>query len=392
MSDDQEGRDPTAEHPIVTATPYEPETRSEPQKNPRPSDEANGAPTRPTRRQRKGFFARHVLGTAVAALVVVVVVVIVIGVFWYRSAEKGHPGAGVVVDVKSGETFGQVRSELEHDGVITDSLAFRIYMVVHAAPTVEAGEYYLQKDMSFGNVVGILEDPPNVLSLQIPPGFTVAEISDRLEAAGYETLGEQFGDLSTAGTVKSPFQPAGSKNLDGLLGTGTYKVLPVESARTLMLQMVDRFTRMAESQGLKPGSTINGYDAYEVVTIASIDEKEGVIPKNLGKVARVIYNRLSRGMPLQMDSTVLYALGQDGGTVTPSDLRIESPYNSYLNTGLTPTPISFPSEQALDAAIRPPAGDWLYFTLISEDGTEGFSDTYAGQVANENLARQRGLP
>jgi UPF0755 protein len=135
-----------------------------------------------------------------------------------------------------------------------------------------------------------------------------------------------------------------------------------------------------------------GINAYQVVTVASIVEKEGVIQKNLAKVSRVIYNRLARGMPLQMDSTVLYSLGQDGGPVTAADLQIKSPYNTYLNTGLTPTPICFPSAGALDAALHPAPGAWLYFTLVSEDGTEAFSDTYAGQVAAEKLAQERGLP
>ena len=109
----------------------------------------------------------------------------------------------------------------------------------------------------------------------------------------------------------------------------------------------------------------------------------GLIQKNLAKVSRVIYNRLARGMPLQMDSTVLYSLGQDGGPVTPADLQIKSPYNTYLNTGLTPTPICFPSSGALGAALHPATGAWIYFTLVSEDGTEAFSDTYAGQLAAE---------
>ena len=110
------------------------------------------------------------------------------------------------------------------------------------------------------------------------------------------------------------------------------------------------------------------------------------------KVARVIYNRLAQGMPLQMDSTVLYALGQDGGPVTSQDLKIQSPYNTYLNTGLTPTPICMPSSTALAAAVHPPAGAWLYFILVQKNGVMAFSDTYAEQLANEQLAKSRGLP
>jgi UPF0755 protein len=89
---------------------------------------------------------------------------------------------------------------------------------------------------------------------------------------------------------------------------------------------------------------------------------------------------------------VLYAEGRDGGPVTAADLAKVTPYNTYLNTGLTPTPICFPSALALRAALHPPAGSWLYFQLTARDGTETFSDTFAEQVTAEQLARSRGLP
>jgi UPF0755 protein len=156
--------------------------------------------------------------------------------------------------------------------------------------------------------------------------------------------------------------------------------------------MIDRFDKEADAVGLASRSAALGLTPYQAVTVASIVEKEGVIAKNLGPVARVILNRLQDGMPLQMDSTVLYAEGRDGGTVTPTDLKLQTPYNTYLNTGLTPTPICFPSTAALEAALNPPSGSWLYFVVVDEDGTEAFSDTYNQQLANEAVAKQRGLP
>jgi len=97
-------------------------------------------------------------------------------------------------------------------------------------------------------------------------------------------------------------------------------------------------------------------------------------------------------MPLQMNSTVFYAENRDGGPFTAKDEALSSPYNSYLNVGLTPTPICFPSPAALQAALDPPQGGWLYFVLVKEDGTEAFADTYAQQLANEALGARRGLP
>jgi UPF0755 protein len=127
------------------------------------------------------------------------------------------------------------------------------------------------------------------------------------------------------------------------------------------------------------------------VTVASVVEKEGYYPKNMPKVARVIYNRLAHQTPLQMDSTILYALGQDGGTVTPQDLKIQNPYNTYLNGGLPPTPICMSSPIALSAAVHPPQGGWLFFVVVDKSGTEAFADTFPEQLANEQLAHSRGV-
>jgi len=191
--------------------------------------------------------------------------------------------------------------------------------------------------------------------------------------------------------MRSPYEPAGSDNIDGLLGTGTYRVMPGESDQALLGDMIARFDAVASSVGLADGAAALGETPYQAITVASIVQKEGVYQKNLGRVARVIYNRLARGTPLQMDSTVLYSEHRDGGKVTAADLALNTPYNTYLHVGLTPTPICFPSKASLQAALAPTAGNWLYFVVVSNDGTEAFSSTFAGQQANERLAQSRGL-
>ena len=109
------------------------------------------------------------------------------------------------------------------------------------------------------------------------------------------------------------------------------------------------------------------------------------------KVARVIFNRLQRGGPLQMDATVLYYLHKDGGTVPPTMLQTPEPYNTYLNLGLTPTPICTISKFSINAVLHAPAGTWLYFTVINKSGKEAFSTTFAQQLANEKKAESRGI-
>ncbi len=313
---------------------------------------------------------------------------------WYELEANalGPPGKQVVVTVSEGESFGSVTSSLSQHGVIGSSLAFQISNFLHGTPTVEPGSYALHQNQTFGEVRALLAAGPNIYPVDVRPGFTLAEVAAQVDSIpGHRSGG--FQTAAASGAVHSVFSPPGSSDLEGLLGTGEYLILPGETDLTIVRDMVDRFDRDAQALGLSSASAAAlGYSPYEVVIVASIVEKEGYYTFNMPKVARVIYNRLARGMPLQMDSTVLYALGQDGGPVTAQDLQKQSPYNTYLNAGLTPTPICMPSHTALDAALHPPPGSWLYFVLVQKNGVMAFSDTYAEQLANEQLAKSRGLP
>ncbi len=311
---------------------------------------------------------------------------------WYEGSLGGAPGgARTIVDVPAGSSVSAVTARLASQGVIGTSVGFRIYLFLHGTPVVRAGGYLLRRHEDFGSVVSRLAQGPNIFEVDIPAGYTVQETAAQVgQIPGHDE--SSFLSLATSGTLHSPFQPTGSTNLDGLLGTGVYIVMPGETDQTLLGQMVTRFDDEAAANGLSQGAGALHITPYQAVIVASIVQKEGVYPQNLAKVARVIYNRLARGMPLQMDSTVLYSEHRDGGPVTGADLALNTPYNTYLHAGLTPTPISFPSLASIRAALAPAPGEWLYFVVVSKDGTEAFSDTLAGQNANEQLAKSRGLP
>ncbi len=325
-------------------------------------------------------------------VVVIGLAIVVGGLLWVHSEAdpSGPPGRQVVVTVRSGTGVDQLAGTLESRGVIGSSFAYRIWGVLHGLPAVEIGSYAFRRNTSFSTVSQIIAGGPNVFPIDVPPGFTVAEVARRVgQLPGHDA--SHFEHVATGGTVRSPWGPAGSTNLEGLLGTGVYVVVPGETDAQLLTRMVDRFDTLATTSGLAAGAARAGLTPYQLVIMASIVEKEGVIAKNLGPVARVILNRLAADMPLQMNSTVLYAEGRDGGTVTTQDLQLVTPYNTYLSKGLTPTPICFPSPAALQAAIDPPGGTWLYFVVVQSDGTEAFADTFAQQEANEALAAKRGL-
>jgi len=364
--------------PVDDAVPYD---RSE---APRTVD--------PRRASARHGRARHPWRLAAVAVIAVGILVLVAGYYWVSSEAdpSGSQGAQVVVTIPVGSGENAAGTLLASKGVISSALAFRIWSQFNSLPGIRSGPYAFRMNSSFGQVQSVLAAGPNVFPLLVPPGFTVSELATRVgQLPGH--YAQSFDRAATDGSVRSPWQPAGVTSLEGLLAPGTYIVPPGETDRQILQKMVDRFDATAARIGLAAGAQALGYTPYQVITVASIVEKEGVLTKNMGPVSRVVYNRLERNMALQMDSTVLYALGRDGGAVTGADLRTVSPYNTYLDKGLPPTPTCFPSEAALDAALHPPAGAWLYFVVVAQDGTEAFSDTYAGQQANEALAVQRGL-
>ena len=349
-----------------------------------------------TRAQRKGARSARVRHRRriVALISGVLLVLILAFVLWYEleATALGPEGRQVVVTVHEGEGSDSLVDALSQAHVIGSSLAFRISNVFHGSPNPVPGSYALHQNQSFSQVRAVLAGGPNIYPVDVRPGFTLSEVASEVDSLPGHAQGG-FATAANSGAVHSEFSPSGSNNLEGMLGTGNYLVLPGESDVTLVRQMVTRFDGDATQAGLSVASAAKlGLTPYEVIISASVVEKEGYYPVNMPKTARVIYNRLANGMPLQMDSTVLYALGQDGGPVTAQDLKIQSPYNTYLNLGLPPTPICMPSPIALKAAVDPPAGGWLYFVLVQKNGVMAFSDTYAEQLANEQLAKSRGLP
>jgi UPF0755 protein len=361
---------------------------------PETTDAVAGEPDE-TRTGRTNWRRRHHRRRrrVVWAVGVVVVVLVLAFALWYEleSHAFGPAGRREVVQIVPGESVNSVVGKLSARGVIGSSLAFHIYDVVHGSPTLTPGYYLLHQNLSFAEVRSVLDGGPDIAAVTVLPGLTLNEVARRVDDLPGHHRGA-FARLAGSGTVHSTFSPPGSDNLEGMLGTGTYLVLPGETDSTLLTAMVHRFDTQATTAGLSASSaSAMGLSPYQVIIAASIVEKEGYIPKNMPDVARVIYNRLAKGTPLQMDATVLYSLGQDGGRVTPQDLKLVTPYNTYLTKGLTPTPICSPSPIAVSAAVHPPVGQWLYFVLVSKDGTEAFADTFAEQLANEKLAQQRGV-
>jgi UPF0755 protein len=333
------------------------------------------------------FLLTKPLGRAVG---VVIVLVVVVGL-WFGL--QVHPlsgqGRAVIVTVHQGDSLSTVASEMHAKGVIGSPLAYRIDTMIFGAPTITAGSYQIRQNSSFGELSSILSKGPNVEVVSVLPGLTLNEVALSIASDAGNAFAKGFVRDAVRLASSSAFHPNGS--LEGLIGPGTYLLIPSETPMALAQKMATRFDHKVAALGLTPSTNLNGLNAYQLITAASIVEKEGYYPSNMPKVARVIFNRLQRGGPLQMDATVLYYLHKDGGTVTPTMLQTPEPYNTYLNLGLTPTPICTISKFSINAVLHAPAGTWLYFTVINKSGKEAFSTTFAQQLANEKKAESRGI-
>ncbi len=325
---------------------------------------------------------RIVIGAATLVLVL-------LGWLYSQVHPFGGHGRVVVVQVTTGESSTQLGATLQADHVIGSSFLFHVYSSLFGSPIGQPGLFEIHENSSFSEIHAVFTGPPDH-GVIVNAGNTIREVAlNQLVAQEGNHFASRFIIDAKDASTASVWNP--NHSLEGLIGTGFYLIHHGETPAELVSAMQQRFLRQARAAGITPGATIQGLSAYQAIIAASIDEKEGYYPKNMSRVARVILNRLARGGGLQMDSTILYSLGLDGGTVTPAMLALNSPYNTYKHAGLTPTPICAVSPVAMRSIVHPAPGRWLFFTLISRDGTLAFSNTFAEQLKNERLAASRGL-
>ena len=233
------------------------------------------------------------------------------------------------------------------------------------------------------------EEPPKPKTLVIPEGWRASQIYEAVDKALALPAGTTRKTLPKA-ALKLPDDAEG--NPEGYLFPATYPLDKKATPQSLLAYMVDTANKKFNRAPIAAGAQRGAMNVYQAVTIASLVQAEAATTADMGKVARVIFNRLARGMPLQMDSTINYALNRSTVRTTESDTRVESPYNSYQRMGLPPTPIDSPGEDAMRAAINPPPGDWLYFVTVKPGDTR-FTASYAEHqrnVAEFNRNQQSG--
>ncbi|MCA1843187.1 MAG: endolytic transglycosylase MltG [Actinobacteria bacterium] len=305
---------------------------------------------------------------------------------------SGGPGEKVAVDIVPGSSVAGVASKLEDKGVVSSARIFRLYLKLRGGPgTVQAGEYELHTNLSMGEAKTALQRGPSIkfAKLTIPEGLTLDAIADKVGALPGHSK-DKFLAAAKSGTVRSKWQPPGATNLEGLLFPDTYLVTDKEDDAAVLRRLVGRFDQVADEVGLGAAARPTGLGPYQLIVAASLVESEAKVKDDRPLIASVIANRLQKGMKLQIDATVLYAIGHKD-KVLYSDLEVDSPYNTYKIDGLPPTPISAPGKASLEAMLHPADTTYLYYVLSDKNGKHAFATTPAEFEALKAEAHRKGL-
>lgn len=307
-----------------------------------------------------------------------------------RRPPRVQPGQPVNLTIQPGEGSRQIGRALERAGVVDSAGRFRAVASERGLDgALKPGDYQLETVMDVDSVIDILVRGPNLgTPFTVPEGFTVKQIVDRIAAT------KRFSKASldkalAAPDLEVPFRPKGIKTLEGLLFPQTYRIDKDATPTAVLQQMLDQLDSVMSQ--FDPSATPRHLSPYQILTIASMVEREAKVPEDRAKIARVIYNRLAKGQPLQIDATVQYALGSAKPRLSNEDLQVASPYNTYLHAGLPPTPIASPGEASIKAALEPADGPWLFYVLIDGDGHHAFTASADEFARLKDEAKRKGL-
>lgn len=329
---------------------------------------------------------------------------------WYSEQvnPQGDPGDPISFTINEDDTLETIGLRLEEEGLIESAGVFDWYVDHHGGLELTPGYYQLRPNDHMGNIMRVLRTPPSETFTKVtfPEGFTVERMALRLEEKISKLSAAEFEAATSNGVVRSIYQPEGVTSLEGMLFPDTYQISNGETEAQVVRRMVNLMERVGSQLNIEQRAAQLGVTPYQILIIASIIEREARLSEDRPKIARVIYNRMFIGMPLQIDATLLYR--QPPGS-SPTALReVDTPYNTYMYTGLPPTPIANPGrasiEAALNPSLNPSLGDplcvtlppetpciYLFYVLATEDGGHAFAATFEQHEANVAAAREKGL-
>ena len=364
------------------------------------------------KKKRQNNVAKKIVWTIIALLLVTLAVT---GVFVYSYIDSALKPVNandteyVTLEIPAGSSAKEIGSILEKKGLIKSGQVFNYYSKFKSYANFQSGYYNLQKSMDLDTIAKALQkggtdtpQPPTLGKVVVPEGYTLNQIAEAVEKSGNKKVSISAKDFLSKVQDESfiskmvarypkllsglPAKDSGVKyRLEGYLFPATYNYTSDTTAETLIDQMLatmdsklSTYYEVLESKNL----TVN-----DVLTLASLVEKEGSTDEDRKNIASVFYNRLNQGMPLQSNIAILYAEGKLGKKTTLAedvaiDTNIDSAFNVYKNPGLMPGPVDSPSLSAIEATVNPNKTDYLYFVANTETGTVYFATTYEEHAKN----------
>jgi UPF0755 protein len=332
--------------------------------------------------------ARRFTRARVAALVTLAAAVALV---WFLvSLFQPFAGEGtgkVIVQIPKGSSSSKIGSLLARDHVISSGFFFNLRALLEGKrSSLHSGRFQLKREMSYSAAIDALsKPPPKVIAVKvvIPEGYTRRQIADLV---GEDALSGSYLDATEHSRLLNPRHygaPAGTSNLEGLLFPATYELTAGAPVKRLVDEQLTAFRQRFTAEDSRRARELH-VTPYQMLTVASMIEREAQTEHDRPRIAAVIYNRLKESIPLGIDATIYYAVElQKGiatytGELTESQLKIDSPYNSRTHKGLPPTPISNPGEASIDAAAHPSHVPYLYYVAGADGcGEQVFSKTYA---------------
>jgi UPF0755 protein len=319
----------------------------------------------------------------VATLAGAAVALAIVLACWFVDAvsyDTWHPSHAQTITIAHGSSFGAIAQQLAQAGIINNAFTFRLWGKLHHADTdVRAGEYRFSAHLTQSDVLDqLLGGGAQVAAwVTIPEGFTAKQIAQRLADQGFGPE-QAFEEAFLHDTIV--VDGARTKNLEGFLFPSTYLIALGSSPSQIAKLLTGQFFKELPAGAAARAKAMH-FTVPQVVTVASLIEREAKIDPERPIMAGVYYNRLRIGMPLEVDATIEYALPEYKTELSYADLKIDSPFNSYTHDGLPPTPIANPGEASLLAAFHPAKTDYLYY-VYKGDGHHAFAKTLEEHNAN----------
>jgi UPF0755 protein len=302
------------------------------------------------------------------------------------------PGESIIITIQEGQSAQEVGENLEDEGVISSGLLFRVLVALEGyEDKLVAGDYEFEKGMPTLEVIERVRHGQTApLVVTIREGVRAEEIAEIMEDKKVISAEDFLEAINIWYEFSFLYTKPYWANLEGYLFPDTYFFNRNMTAEEVVEQILENFDQRLDSE-LRDEAAVAGLSVHTVLTLASIVEREAQVPEERPIIAGVFLKRLRRGMPLEADPTVQYALGNDPASVakygywkeelTQADLEVDSPYNTYRITGLPPGPICNPGLDSIRAVIRPEETDYLYF-VARADGSHVFAETLEEHLSN----------